>query len=222
MVRCTGCLSRPPTSTTWRALRHLPACGARAGTNSMFWVATPAVRSCRGDVGDGDAGPFWSMLTTLKISGNLPSALRFAQLRSAARPSIRPMPPWMKAPCWPTMPGAAERLQRLKQRGLQFGCGCLRHRDVPHDRCTAGASRHSGGCNGSHTCRGTGHHSGCCHAGNEGFQGHDCPFDRPNSPERLTVLLVCRIPRAHTKAESPVALKLLLHQLPVRGGAQHE
>jgi hypothetical protein len=36
------------------------------------------------------------------------------------------------------------------------------------------------------------------------------------------VLLVCRIPTPHTMAESPVALKLLLHQLPVREGAQHE
>ena len=66
------------------------------------------------------------------------------------------------------------------------------------------------------------HQGSCCHAGNEGFQGHGCPFDRPNSSERLTVLLVCRIPTPHTKAESPVALKLLLHQLPVREGAQHE
>jgi hypothetical protein len=36
------------------------------------------------------------------------------------------------------------------------------------------------------------------------------------------VLLVCRIPTPHTKAESPVALKLLLHQYSVREGAQHE
>ena len=36
------------------------------------------------------------------------------------------------------------------------------------------------------------------------------------------MLLVCRIPTPHTKTESPVALKLLLHQLSVRGGAQHD
>jgi hypothetical protein len=33
------------------------------------------------------------------------------------------------------------------------------------------------------------------------------------------VLLVCRIPTPHTKTESPVALKVLLHQLSGAGGS---
>ncbi len=93
-------------------------------------VAVDRCRS-RGDVGRGGAGPSASMSVTVKVSGK--AALgRGVVARSVGGDArrYRPMPPWMRCPCWRTSRRSRRPLSGLASAGLQVGRRVQRQRHV--------------------------------------------------------------------------------------------